>query len=96
MGRWVWVCLSFPVSILWPHRWPLVSDAAWRRLTERPQPAEQGDDLLSPLRGRQERLQAREPSPSGRSGSRERPKRRAGTGEQMGDKALWVECPWEA
>ena len=51
MGLRVWVCLSFPVSVPWPHRWPRVSGAAWRRLAERPQPAEQGDDLRSPSGG---------------------------------------------
>ena len=96
MRRWVWVCLSLPVCILWPHCWPLVRDVARRRLPIRPQPAEQGDDLLSPAWGREERVQVRESSPSGPSGSRKRPKRQAGSGEKMGDQALWVECPWEA
>lgn len=41
-------------------------------------------------------MQVRESSPSGRSGSRKRPTRRAGSGEKMGDQALYVECPWEA
>lgn len=40
--------------------WPLVSDAAGRRLTQRPQPAEQGDHLLSPAGDREERVQVRE------------------------------------
>ena len=40
--------------------WPLVSDAAGRRLTQRPQPAEQGAHLLSPAGDREERVQVRE------------------------------------
>ena len=91
MGLWVWVCLSFPVSFVpWPHRWPRVSDAAWRRLTERSQPAEQGEDLGSPSGGREERVQVHEPSPSGRSGSRKCPRRREASGEKTGKQALWV------
>ena len=40
--------------------WPLVSDAAGRRLTQRPQPAEQGDHLLSPAGDAEEPVQVRE------------------------------------
>ena len=77
--------------------WPLVSDAAGRRLTQRPQPAEQGDRLLSPAGDREERVQVRESIvSSGRSGSRKRPRRQAVTGEKMGHQALRVERPWEA
>ena len=96
MGLRVWVCLSFPVSVPWPHRWPRVSGAAWRRLAERPQPAEQGDDLRSPSGGREERVQVHAPTPSGRSGSRKGPKRPEASGEEMGKQSLWVAVLWEA
>ncbi|XP_061022567.1 ubiquitin carboxyl-terminal hydrolase 17-like protein 6 [Dama dama] len=59
-------------------------------------PEEKGDDGLSPARDKEERVQVCESSPSGRSGSQKRRKRRAGSGEEMGDQSLWVECPWEA
>ena len=82
MGLWVWLCLPSRVSNPWPHCWPLVRDPAWRRLTERSQPAEQGDDLRSRSRGwcREERVQVHAPCPSGRPGSRKCPKRRAASG----------------
>lgn len=90
----VWVCLSFPVSSHWPHRWPLVSEGRGpetpaRTLTAS-QPAEHGDDLRSPSGGREERVQVRESSPSGRSGPRKRPTRRAASGEKMGKQSLRV------
>ena len=76
--------------------WPLVSDAAGRRLPICPELAKQGDDLLRPAWGREERVQVCESSPSGRSGSRKCLKRQAESREKMGDQALWMECPWEA
>ena len=86
------VCLSFPVSIPWPHLGPLVSDAAWRRLTERSQPAEQGEDLWSPSGASEEWVQFHGLSPFGRSGSQKCPKRQATTGEKMCKQSLWVSC----
>lgn len=54
--------------------WPLASEEAGRPLPARPQPAEQGGDLLSPVGGREERVQVCESSPSGLPGSRKCPK----------------------